>query len=146
MDRMPLEGIRIVDFCWVWAGPTCTTLLAMLGAEVIKIETWNLLHPSRRAVMRQGAEPPPPNESMSFNVLNPNKLDITLNLRQPRSNARAKFRPNLRVNMLSTHHPTKPHEVVHPGANMKLTAAPEHPAKAHRSSVSTAAVVPCSAT
>ena len=84
MDRMPLEGIRIVDFCWVWAGPTCTTLLAFLGAEVIKIETWNLLDPSRRAVMRQGAEPSPPNESLHFNVLNPNKMDITLNLQQPR--------------------------------------------------------------
>lgn len=85
MSRMPLEGIRIVDFCWVWAGPTCTSLLAMLGAEVIKIETWDKLDPSRRAVMKQGSEPTPPNQSLHFNMLNPNKHDITLNLFKPKA-------------------------------------------------------------
>ena len=36
--RRALEGIRVVDFCWVLAGPLGTRLLANFGAEVIRVE------------------------------------------------------------------------------------------------------------
>ena len=57
MASLPLSGVRIVDFCVVWAGPFATMLLGDLGAEVIKIENPHVFPPATR-----GGRARPPKE------------------------------------------------------------------------------------
>lgn len=61
-----LDGVRILDFSWVVAGPFCTKLLALMGGEVIKIES------SRRAQYKD--------RGAWFSVLNNSKKSCTVNL------------------------------------------------------------------
>jgi len=85
--RGPLEGVRVVDMTWAWAGPHGTQLLALLGAEVIKIESRARLDHSRLRSLMGGAMQAGPDESPSFNDLNLQKLSLTLDLRQPEARA-----------------------------------------------------------
>ncbi len=79
---LPLEGVRVVDFTWIVAGPQATRILADLGAEVIRIENEDYLDSLRFAVpAKDGARSL--NRSGLFNNLNRNKLGITLNLHHP---------------------------------------------------------------
>jgi len=82
MNRSALEGVRIADFSWAWAGPYATMLLATMGAEVIKIESMQKLdHVRLRALgfgIFRGVD-----RSPFFNDLNLNKLSVTLNLSRP---------------------------------------------------------------
>ncbi len=77
----PLAGIRIVDFTWAWAGPQGSLLLAMLGAEVLKIESRARLDHSRVHSLTAGTLEGGIDESPVFNDLNLGKRSVTLNLR-----------------------------------------------------------------
>ncbi len=48
LRRPPLEGIRVAAATVVWAGPHATQLLAEWGAEVIRVEPMNRIHPNTR--------------------------------------------------------------------------------------------------
>jgi len=81
-DGALLAGIRVADFTWAWAGPQGTLLLAMLGAEVIKIESRTRLDHSRVRSIMAGAMRDEPDASTIFNDLNLGKRSLTLNLRK----------------------------------------------------------------
>jgi len=69
-----LEGIRVLDMTHVQSGPTCTQLLAWLGADVIKVEL-----PGRGDITRGQLGDKPNVDSLYFTMLNCNKRSITLN-------------------------------------------------------------------
>ena len=72
-----LDGVRIVDFSWLAAGPTATYLLALEGAEVIRVESRRALDTYRTALTKDGD----PNLSTLFAVVNFGKRSITLDLK-----------------------------------------------------------------
>jgi crotonobetainyl-CoA:carnitine CoA-transferase CaiB-like acyl-CoA transferase len=87
--RAPLDGIRVADFSWVWAGPFCTLQLAHLGAEVIRVESATRMCVTR--LLPPFAQfQPGPNRSGYFNQYNQGKKSITLDLKQPDAIAVAK--------------------------------------------------------
>ena len=88
MTKLPLEGIRVCDFTWVWAGPYTTLFLAMMGAEVIKVESKRRPDTTRRAAGPGGATVS--NQSSAFNALNSAKKSCTLDLTKPRAAELAK--------------------------------------------------------
>src|SRR5579863_5005362 len=82
MAKLPLEGVRIADFTWVWAGPYCTLQLAHLGADVIRIETRT--RPCVTRLLPPWPEGKPGiNRSGYFNQYNQGKRSVTLNYAKP---------------------------------------------------------------
>ncbi len=80
-QTLPLKGVRIVDFCWMAAGPLVTELLANLGADVIKIESEARMDTLRIAV--QPVQNPTIETSAFFQDCNTDKRSVTLNLQTP---------------------------------------------------------------
>ena len=71
-----LTGVRVLDMTHVQSGPSCTQLLAWLGADVIKIEP-----PGRGDITRAQLRDLPEVDSLYFTMLNCNKRSLTLNLK-----------------------------------------------------------------
>ena len=82
-NKPPLDGIRVADFCWAWAGPYGALQLAHLGAEVIRIESQTRPCPSRLIPPWADNEKGGFNRSGYFNQYNQGKRSLTLNLKKP---------------------------------------------------------------
>lgn len=72
-----LKGVRVLDMTHVQAGPTCSQLLAWMGADVIKFE-----NPQGDATRGQLRDIPNA-DSLYFTMLNCNKRSITVNMKTP---------------------------------------------------------------
>jgi formyl-CoA transferase len=72
-----LKGVRILDMTHVQAGPTCSQLLAWMGADVIKFE------PPQGDATRGQLRDIPGADSLYFTMLNCNKRSITVNMKSP---------------------------------------------------------------
>lgn len=102
MSPKPLDGVRVIDLCVVWAGPFATVLLGDLGAEVIKPENPFVFQPMTRGAMAHPPEvalrmapawgggypgnvpgPRPWNYNPTFVSLYRNKRSFTVDLRRP---------------------------------------------------------------
>jgi formyl-CoA transferase len=73
-----LDGVRVLDMTHVQSGPSCTQILAWLGADVVKLEA------PTGDVTRQQLRDLPDVDSLYFTMLNCNKRSITLNTKSDR--------------------------------------------------------------
>ena len=78
MNTAPLQGIKVVDFTNVQSGPSCTQLLAWLGADVVKIERPGSGDATRNELQFMEGEP-----SYYFLQLNSDKKSLALDAATP---------------------------------------------------------------
>ncbi|MDT5181074.1 MAG: hypothetical protein QOJ95_5272, partial [Mycobacterium sp.] len=83
-DRLPFSGLRVLDMTTFWAGPSCTHVLGMLGAELIHLESTPRPDGTRLiagipATVEQWWE-----RSPIFSALNTNKKSVTLDFQTDR--------------------------------------------------------------
>lgn len=84
MSQLPLEGIKVVDFAQVFAGPACTRILADLGADVIRFEAPGRMDVTRNLIITD-------NDGIDhhwlrasyFVIRNANKRGMTVDLSKP---------------------------------------------------------------
>ncbi|MCK4472939.1 MAG: CoA transferase, partial [Anaerolineae bacterium] len=82
MQKLPLDGIRVVDLSWAIAGPYASQWMGVLGAEIIRIES--SLRPGLLRRIDIGADGKPGlNREPAFNAYNYGKKSCTLNLARP---------------------------------------------------------------
>ena len=78
MSFEPLNGIRVVDLTSSLAGPTCTQILAALGADVVKVE-----HPGRGDEARAWGPEFFAGGSVMFFTANTSKRSLALDVKAP---------------------------------------------------------------
>lgn len=83
MKRLPLDGVRITDFCWIGAGSYTTKLLADMGADVLKIESSSRLDSLRLSAPYKD-KVKGVNRSGYFADRNTSKRSVTINLKVPK--------------------------------------------------------------
>ena len=81
MSKFALEGYRVVDFGWVAAGPILGSMLANMGAEVIKIESSTRMDSMRMSPDNLEKDP---EKDPWFHSIHRNKLGITVDMAKPK--------------------------------------------------------------
>ncbi len=82
--HLPFEGLRVLDMTSFWAGPSCTHVLAMLGAEVIHVESTARPDGTRLIAGVPITEDQWWERSPIFSGLNTDKKSVTLDIRTER--------------------------------------------------------------
>jgi crotonobetainyl-CoA:carnitine CoA-transferase CaiB-like acyl-CoA transferase len=90
MQKLPLKGIRVLEFCQMWAGPHMSEWLSVMGAEVIKVETNPRIDYMRTVGAPPGLAGTGPNVGSAFATLNWGKKSIALNMTNSRAQELAK--------------------------------------------------------
>ena len=80
---LPLEGVRVLDCTAWWAGPTATQMLAMLGADVIHLESIQRIDGMRMIALIFGPRDQWWEQSTVYLSANTNKRNLTLDLAHP---------------------------------------------------------------
>ena len=78
--KLPLEGVRVLDFGWFYAAPHTGAWLGAMGAEVIRVESAARIEYNREAANARAEGLPGINRSSIWNGVNFSKLGVTLNL------------------------------------------------------------------
>jgi formyl-CoA transferase len=78
MTNLPLDGIKVIDFTGVQAGPACTQMLAWFGADVLKVERI-----TGGDVTRHQLRDIPEVDALYFTMLNSNKRSLAINTKTP---------------------------------------------------------------
>ena len=78
----PMEGLKVLDFCWVAVGPMTTSYLAEYGATVVRVES-KLRPEVLRSAPPFGGDVRGPNRSAYYANYNANKFGFGLNMAHP---------------------------------------------------------------
>jgi crotonobetainyl-CoA:carnitine CoA-transferase CaiB-like acyl-CoA transferase len=81
-DGLPLDDVKVLDFCWVVAAPAASRVMADYGATVIRVETTNRVDTARTFGPFHGGQPSA-EASILFQSMNAGKLGLTLDLARP---------------------------------------------------------------
>ncbi len=81
----PLDGIRVVDLTWVYAGPFATRMMAYYGAEVIRLESQTRPDQVRTSGLAREMGDDGPEASQQWHSINADKKSVQLNLKVPES-------------------------------------------------------------
>src|SRR5436190_9701013 len=80
--KLPLEGIKVIDYTGVQSGPSCTQMMAWFGAEVLKVERMNT--GDRTRIQLRDI---PNADALYFTMVNSNKRSLEIDSKTPEGKA-----------------------------------------------------------